>query len=244
MGIGAPAPAPRPDPRRGVFETLLVRGGRVHALQEHLARLERSVTELYGLPLAEPELGPILARLDVAAATGETMRARIDAAPRGGGVALTVVTSPVPGDARGVLVPLVPLVVPGGLGPHKWRDRRLVEAAADGRVPLIVDAGDAVLEAAWANVWMIQGDELITPPADGRLLPGVTRGRLLAAAPALGLRALERPVTLGELASADGILLTSSLRLAVAATLAPAADLEAAAPTAGLAARVRAALDE
>lgn len=234
-----------------MFETLLVRGGQVHALPEHLARLEHSVRALYGLPLTAPELDPILTRLEAAAAAGEPLRARIDATPRSGRLALSLTTSPAP---AGAAVTLAPLVVPGGLGAHKWQDRGLVDAAgtATGRVPLILDDTGEVLEAAWANVWLVHGDELVTPPADGRLLPGVTRGRLLQAAPQLGLRAVERPVTLGDLAAADGVLLTSSLRLAVAATLEPgsprapggpsAPDEPPAATVSTLAARLRAAL--
>ena len=45
-----------------------------------------------------------------------------------------------------------------------------------------------MLEAAWGNVWLLEGDRLITPPADGRILPGVTRALLLELAPSLGLQ--------------------------------------------------------
>ena len=44
----APQPIPRPDPAAGVFETLLVEHGCPVALDEHLARLAQSVSELYG----------------------------------------------------------------------------------------------------------------------------------------------------------------------------------------------------
>ena len=80
-----------------------------------------------------------------------------------------------------------PFALPGGLGAHKWRDRRLLEAlagAAAGAVPLLVDTDGQVLEAAYANVWIVEGEALITPPADGRILPGTTRAALLAAEPA------------------------------------------------------------
>src|SRR5207302_11205253 len=103
--------------------------------------------------------------------------------------------------------------IAGGLGRHKWRDRRLL--GSDGtHVPLIVDRDD-VLEAAWANVWILEGDTVITPPADGRILPGVTRALLLELEPA----AIEEPISLGRAQDADAIILTSSVRLAVPATL-------------------------
>ena len=74
-------------------------------------------------------------------------------------------------------------MLPGGLGRHKWRDRRLLQALAahsPGTVPLLLDTDGQVLEAAHANVWLVVGQALITPPADGRILPGVSRTALLA----------------------------------------------------------------
>jgi para-aminobenzoate synthetase / 4-amino-4-deoxychorismate lyase len=55
---------------------------------------------------------------------------------------------------------------------------------------------------------------------DGRLLPGVTRARLLRLAGSLGLTAAEEEITLERLRQADGAFLTSALRGAVAARLA------------------------
>jgi branched-subunit amino acid aminotransferase/4-amino-4-deoxychorismate lyase len=60
---------------------------------------------------------------------------------------------------------------------------------------------------------------LITPPADGRILPGVTRVMLLGLAPQLGLTVAEEPISLARLRDADAIFLTSSLRHAVPAVL-------------------------
>jgi para-aminobenzoate synthetase/4-amino-4-deoxychorismate lyase len=104
------------------------------------------------------------------------------------------------------------------LGAHKWQDRRIVERHGDDPAPLIVDGDGSVLEAAWANIWLLDGDELITPPLDGRILPGVTRARLLELAPPLGLRVREAPIRLDEARAAQAMFLTSSLRLAVPAS--------------------------
>ena len=99
---------------------------------------------------------------------------------------------------------------PGGLGAHKWRDRRLVEAlqAELGAIPLLIDADGAVLEAAMANVWLVEGDDLVTPPADGRILAGCTRARALALP-----HGREEAFGLDRLETADGVLLTSSIAL-------------------------------
>ena len=209
----------RPDPAQGVFETMLVRNGRVHAQQRHLDRLAHSIGALYGRPLAPDVAGRL--REHAAGLAGEH-RLRIDIVP---GEDAAITTRPVPGGYRRP-VTLAPLVVPGGVGPHKWRDRRPLDVASRDRgtisghevAPLLVDADGSVLEAAWGNLWLLEGDALITPPADGRILPGVTRALLLELAPSLGLRAREEPVSLHRARRAPVTFATSAIRLAVAAT--------------------------
>lgn len=84
-------------------------------------------------------------------------------------------------------------------------------------VPLLVDTDGSVLEAAHANVWITEGAALITPPADGRILPGTVRAALLAAED----RARQEPIDLLRLALADSVFLTSSIAGRSPATLAP-----------------------
>ncbi len=200
----------RPDPAAGVFETLAVRAGAPVALAAHLDRLSGSVGELYGLELPATLAGEVRDRAR-AATPGGPHRLRIDAVPGAGGRLAIELTLRPASPTTDAPVTLVPWTLPGGLGPHKWRDRRLLEAlteAGDG-LPLLVDADGAVLEAAMSNVWLLEGDTLVTPPADGRLLPGVTRARLLEAHP----RARVEPVDLERLAAADAVVLTSSIAL-------------------------------
>jgi branched-subunit amino acid aminotransferase/4-amino-4-deoxychorismate lyase len=78
-----------------------------------------------------------------------------------------------------------------------------------------------VLEAAWGNVWLLEDHgRLLTPPADGRILPGVTRALLLELAPSLGLEAREEPITIERARAAPIVFVTSAIRLAVPAGLA------------------------
>jgi para-aminobenzoate synthetase/4-amino-4-deoxychorismate lyase len=206
----------RPDPSLGVFETLLVRGGRPHMLDAHLARLRRSVSELYGLGLPAGLRASMQRR---AATLDGPHRLRFDAVPDGGTLAIELHISAVDARRTGTAV-CSPVVVSGGVGSHKWCDRRLLDSlAAPGRIPLLVDDDGDVLEAAPANVWLIEDSRLVTPPADGRILPGVTRGRLLELAPLHGLDAHVEPISLERACSATAIFLTSSLRLAAAASL-------------------------
>ena len=97
--------------------------------------------------------------------------------------------------------------------------------------PLLLDSDGTVLEAAWGNVWLLEGDALVTPPADGRILPGVTRALLLELAPSLGLRPREEPVSLHRLRAAPLTFATSAIRLAVPATLGGSAGAAPARPS-------------
>jgi para-aminobenzoate synthetase/4-amino-4-deoxychorismate lyase len=203
--------ADRPDPAQGVFSTMLVRDGAAVDVGAHLARLERSVGELYGrgLPANLEE------QIAAAAAVGGIQRLRVSLAPRGASIALIEVeTTPLAGEPEPTPALLAPAILSGGLGCHKWRDRRLVAQLERtlGAEPLIVDVDGEVLEAATANVWIVEGTTLTTPPLDGRLLPGTVRQRALAAAPAVGLAPREEPIALDRLTAADEILLSSAIR--------------------------------
>jgi aminodeoxychorismate synthase component I len=252
----APVPAlagdaDRPHPALGVFETILVRSGVPVDLRAHLARLERSVDALHDAALPQELEMRILA----AAAAAPLQRIRVVARGPGAGVedadtsraaatmvgtrvvaSVAVEAEPLAAEPAPDAVTLAPVVLPGGLGAHKWRDRRLLDELA-GRVdavPLIVDLDGDVLEAAYANIFIVEGTHLVTPPLDGRQLPGTVRARVLALHPAR-----EEPLTLDRIAGADEVLLASSMR-----GIHPARLVDGAEPGFQLGARLRAALRE
>lgn len=208
-----PSATPRPDPAGGLIETTLVTDGHPEHLARHLARLERSTRACGLAPLPAGLAGVLRAR---AAGSHGRRRLRIELRP---GAVPRLELLPI-GDVDGPPLLLSPWVVPGGLGAHKWADRRLLaalQAACDG-TPLLLEADGSVLEAAWANVWWLDGAVLRTPPADGRLLPGISREVLLELAQVEGLRLEEGAATLGQLAGRP--LLVSSTRGVQAARLA------------------------
>lgn len=209
---------------------MLVRDGRIHAGARHLERLAHSVAALYG---TRPPRDLANRIREAAAPLRGEHRLRVDVIP---GDDTTVTTRPVVRGHRAA-VTLEPLVVPGGLGPHKWRDRRLLETRPGDPAPLLLDADHTVLEAAWGNFWLLDGDRLITPPADGRILPGVTRALLLERAASLGLRAAEEPISLERARAAPVTFATSAIRLAV-----PAGIANEPAPSTAAVDRIRAAL--
>lgn len=212
------AVAPRPDPNAGVFETLLVVDGRPVELDAHLARLAESVAELYG-PAAATDPREAIEEAAAGLALG---RLRASLVPDGhGGLELGIVTADVdpalvfPDPERAVSARS--FLLEGGLGRHKWVDRQLLEEAetrlsAEDGVPLIVDRGGAVLEASRANVFAVRGGTVCTPPADGRILAGIARARVLEGARAIGLPTAERELTIGDLVAADEVFLAGSVR--------------------------------
>jgi para-aminobenzoate synthetase / 4-amino-4-deoxychorismate lyase len=106
------------------------------------------------------------------------------------------------------------MTVPGGLGAHKWQDRRLLDAlerAAAPAAPLLVDTDGLVLETPRANVFAVLDRGLATPALDGRIPPGTTRARLIRSANARGRDCAERPIHIDEVAAARAILTTGAL---------------------------------
>jgi para-aminobenzoate synthetase/4-amino-4-deoxychorismate lyase len=227
----------RPDPSAGIFETIRAERGTALFLADHLARLRASVRALYGAELGD-ELDACVAGALGTAPDDAARRLRVLALPASSTVALQASLAPLGMAAERTAVPLRSWTVSGGLGAHKWADRRRIDEAAQrlAATPLIVEPGGEVLEAGWGNVWALEGTRLATPPADGRILPGVTRARLLGLAGQLGLEAAEERLSLERLVRADAILLTSSLRLAVPGVLARGSGGEGADVAAAIAA--------
>ena len=188
-----------PDPGLGVFESLLVLEGVPQRADAHLARLERSLAEVYGGELPDDLRSRVH---DLSVSTRDRARLRIDALP-GAGLELSLA----PALRRSLPIVLHPYTLPGGLGAHKWRDRSLIDALV--QTPLFLDADGTVLEAGWANVLIRRGDRLLRPRADGRILPGTSLPP-----------ADEADLTLADLHAADEILVSSAIAGVVPAVLA------------------------
>jgi para-aminobenzoate synthetase/4-amino-4-deoxychorismate lyase len=203
-----PRPVPRPDPAAGLYETILVEAGVPRDLRPHLVRLANSARVLYNLTPPDD----LAERAAAAAREHERARLRIDFVP---GEDATVVVIPL-----GPIAPAVlrPVVLPGGLGPHKWRDRALLashESDDPGTIPLLLDADGYVLEASRASIVVEAPDGVLyTPPDDGRILPGVTARRS-------GAR--PRALTLADLDGATTVYVASALRGLSPAARKPAA---------------------
>jgi len=211
-----------PDPSRGIFETLLVADGEPVELAAHLARLGASLEALYGAgpprrlgaQVREQASGLALARLRIVVAPAPAA----GTADRADGTAWSVdVTAAVvdPGDvfpSRERAAELRTLSHEGGMGRHKWADRRLLDRVAAPAVPLLLDRGDEVLEGGRANLFAVRDGALFTPADDGRILPGIARAGAIAAAREAGIEVNEKRLTRTDLLTAEEVFLTGSVR--------------------------------
>jgi para-aminobenzoate synthetase/4-amino-4-deoxychorismate lyase len=202
-----PRPTPRPDPEQGIFESIRVVDGVAVAGPRHLARMAASARELYGVELPSA-LGALVEH--TALEQGGPCRLRVLLDPDG-----TVALDVAPPPSTAATVAVEPVGLAGGLGAHKWRDRRLIaalDADTTPAVPLLVDLDGLLLETTRASVLAVVGGVLVTPPLDGRILPGVTRARVLEHAAATGVEVAERPLRLDELRGADAAFAVNALR--------------------------------
>jgi len=209
-----------PDPQRGVFETMLVLDGKPVELDAHLERLAGSLMALYGKDLPSDAAG--LVREE--ARDLEHGKLRITMVPSPGGadeapLEVRVIASPVdpaavfPDPAQSIA--LRSFGVEGGLGEHKWADRRLLERAESdlpaGELSLLVDSDGSALEASRASLFAVGDGWLATPPADGRILPGIARRRTIETAREAGIEVREESLPLLGLSGRE-VFLAGSVR--------------------------------
>lgn len=202
--------------RDGVFETILIFEDRPIELDAHLERIAASARAVYG---EEP---PDTRELVLANARGGwlgRMRLTVEPLPRGG-LDATVLVAPF--DPNNVFPTgdfaseLKTLVVDRGYGEHKWADRAMLSRAeaeaGPGAAPLLVREDGTVLEGSRANIFIVRGRTVSTPPLDGEILPGVARAGLLEVAEEYGIEVVEEQFDLEALLAADEVFLTNSLR--------------------------------
>ena len=207
-----PGPDLLPRPVTGVFTSLKVSAGQTRNLEGHLTRLAASTAALYGKDL------PASLRTDLGDCLAEepSGRLRVTVRPVGGPLQAFIEVVPLTPGPDGS-VSLRPAVIPGGLGAHKWRDRRLLaELTRRSRLGpdeqlLITDETGELLETDRGNLFAVSDGVLLTPPADGRLLPGTTRAAIMRAARGQGIRVGLKPLTLDQLTAASEVFVCNAV---------------------------------
>lgn len=210
-----------------VFETCKVENGEVFALERHHDRLDRSLKGL-GLPVAdrdrlaegiaavltEPlEFGRV--RYSVTAGPGPLGSDRGDAEPT-----YIVLAGPVPRPEPATAITTVPwtrnensAVV--GLKTTSYAENVVALAYAKergGSEAIFANTRGELCEGTGSNIFVVVDGELLTPPVDSGLLPGITRDLVLAAAQAEGIPTREVALPLSVLQTADEVFITSSTR--------------------------------
>jgi branched-chain amino acid aminotransferase len=219
-----------------VFEVLRTYSGGPFALEEHLARLERSA-------------GRVGIRMPVDRVT--LRREVLDALSAAGGgesyvrIVITRGSGPLSLDPDTATAPLRVILVESVKGPSREAYVRGIEAAtvatrravdetpaAGAKVgnylanllaireaksrgaqeALIIDTEGHVVEGASSNVFAVAGGALVTPPESAGILAGITRAHLIAEARRRGFALTERPLDPEELYGADEVFITSSIR--------------------------------
>ena len=225
----------------GVFETLRARGGRVTELPEHLARLHRSAAGLdIELPVDTDErieagIGELLAADGLSAADSDaSIRITVTRGefrgrgllPPSGTSSPTVaiqawpVLPPPPGHlVKGLHLvasavrrdPESPLATLKTTSRADFVHARLEARRAGADDALFLTLDGHLSEATSANIFLVRGDELVTPDLACAILAGTTRGWILGWAPGAGLRPVEGWLSTRDLAEADEAFLCSSV---------------------------------
>jgi para-aminobenzoate synthetase / 4-amino-4-deoxychorismate lyase len=191
---------------------MLVIAGRPVELDAHIERLGASVAALYGAALPSAARDAIL---DEALGIRHG-KLRITVTPRPGLRIDAEEIDPAlvfPEAERGIS--LHRATVAGGLGEHKWADRRLleqIEAPLSARqLALLLDTDGSILEASRASFFCAEGDRLMTPPIDGRILPSIARHQAIEVARDAGIDVRERVLSAADLQGGE-VFLTGSVR--------------------------------
>ncbi len=211
----------------GVYDSVLVRGGRPGFLQRHLRRLADGAARLC-LPAPDPAtLTEAVASL-IAAHGLRDCRLRITV---GAGPSASVQPA---ADGNFTLITLAPLspvnasaaltVTPFRRNEHSPLAGIKFTASAENVLAqraalaagfdeaLFLNTAGAVCEGAFSNIFLVSGGRVVTPSLASGCLPGVTREVVLELCASQGIAAEEAMITAAALHEAEECFVTSSIR--------------------------------
>jgi len=218
----------------GLFETMRAYSGKIFLLGRHLERLYQSA-EVLGLGEALAGIDLERACIDTLKANNlKDARMRLtvsrgDAGPFPGTkqdaaatvlVAATAYTSPPPEvyekgykalvsafrrDSQSLLSRLKSIGYLLSVLAKKEAENAGVDEA------LLLNERGALAEGSISNVFFVAGNELMTPPVESGILPGVTRGVVLELAAGSKIKAVEANIRVEDLSRFDEAFLTNSV---------------------------------
>jgi branched-chain amino acid aminotransferase len=194
----------------GAFEVIRVYDGIPYAFDAHLARLERSGSNLR-LPVDLESVRADTHRLLAQAGTGPDHQCLRIMITRGGRrLLLTETLADTPERARLMSVSYSPTRTLDGVKSLSYAANMLASRLAREQGfddALLVTPHRHVLEAPTSSLFYVTGGELLTPPLDEHILASITRALVLEVT-----GASERTCTLDELYAADEVFLASTVR--------------------------------
>jgi branched-chain amino acid aminotransferase len=217
----------------GVFEVLRLYQGRPFALDDHLARMERSAVNLR-LPLEPDRIradveallaqsGPVEALLRLVATRGGHRLALIEPLPD------------LPPTLRLACVTFAPTRVLDGIKSLSYAGNMLATRLAQERgfdEALLVTPHGRVLEGPTSSFFWVHEGVLRTPPLTEHILGSITRARIIEE-----VEVVEEPCTREDLETAEEAFLASTVREVMPVTAVEQIELPAEGPITAEAAR-------
>lgn len=217
----------------GIFETMRVHGGQVLHLHAHLRRLDGGA-QVLALELPSPDtlrimvqqtlaaasLGDAVLRLSVSRGAGER---GLSITPRQAPTIMLSAQSLVPYPARWYTQGVTATIASVPRNEHSplariktlsYAEQVLARSEAQRAgvdVALQRNTRGELACADCANLWLVRDQQLITPPVEAGILPGIARSIVLALAIDVGLVPAEAPLTDIDLWNANEALLTNVL---------------------------------
>jgi len=201
----------------GLIESMFATVGGAPRLDQHLARMINSASEL-GIPCDEHVLE--VSVMETLQTIWNPTKVRVELGPDGRVAVDAVPLAPLPNEPVAIIAKLR-LPADDPLLRHKTTRRRVYDLERERlkNVPngfdvIFLNDRDEIAEGAITNLFAEFGSELVTPPIDCGLLPGIMRAEAIAE---LGIQ--ERILTLENLRAADRVVLTNAVRGAVPVTI-------------------------
>ena len=194
----------------GVFEVIRVYDGVPFAIDDHLARLQRSAANLR-LPIDLESVRADANRLLAQAGPGPDHEALRIVLTRGGRrLLLTESLHETPARIRLGTITYSPTRVLDGIKSLSYAGNMLASRLAREQgfdEALLVTPHGRVLEAPTSSIFWVQDGQVMTPPLDEHILASITRAAVIEIS-----GAIEQPCTLERLAEAQEAFLASTIR--------------------------------
>ena len=211
----------------GLFETMRLQNGRIPLAARHWARLQDGLARL-GLNAAALQhsvLGNLLRELALRNGCSEAARLRLQVYREGAGLGFVAEAAPLEAaeagfNERGWQIEVYPdaRIAADAFSslkrtqylPYLLASRRALDTGMD--ECLLLNAWGRVCDGARTNVFVVKGNDILTPPLSEGSIDGVLRRHLLELLTADGQPAREEVLTMEDLLAADEVFLTNALK--------------------------------